>query len=42
MEMLVSYHQENMRGAIRFIGVSDPMEIKKIIEENLIKNKKNP
>ena len=29
-------------GAIGFIGVSDPMGIKKIIEDNLIKNKKNP
>jgi uncharacterized membrane protein YdbT with pleckstrin-like domain len=29
-------------GAIGFMGVSDPIGIKKIIEENLIKNKKTP
>ena len=29
-------------GAIGFIGVSDPMKVKAIIEDTLIKSKKNP
>ena len=30
------------RGAIGFVGVSDPMKVKAIIEDTLVKNKRNP